>query len=128
MSDIPIYQDFARMGEMAPIAIALSRFAESLSPGGGFKKKEGDRKWIYRPNNFVTFEVQPRKRGILLTLRGSLPYYKDRSETFPELREEYINRLESGPWEYCSYPVRSPSQLLAAAQFIKWAFEVRKSK
>src|SRR5229473_3417027 len=71
-------EDFARSGGMDVIAIALSRFAESLDPKGQFVK-EG-RKWIYRPNNFVAFEVQPRKQGIMLTLYGFPAKFQDRAE------------------------------------------------
>jgi hypothetical protein len=121
-----MFEDFRRTGHMDAIAIALSRFVESLAPGGQFVK-EG-RKWIYRPNNFVTFESQPRKVGILLTLRGTPAHFRERAETFG-FKDEYIKNLDRERSAYSRYPVRSPGQLLAAAQFIKWAFDnPKKSK
>jgi hypothetical protein len=115
-----MYEDFRRAGPIESIAVALSRFVESLAPGGQFVK-EG-RKWIYRKNNFVTFEVQPRKVGILLTLRGTPAHFKARAEAFG-FGEEYIKRLDQERSAYSRYPVRNPGQLLAAAQFIKWSFD-----
>jgi hypothetical protein len=120
MSQSAMYEDFGRAGSMDTIAMALSRYAQSLAPGGEFKK--AGRKWIYRPNNFVTFEVQPRKAGILLTMRGVPGQFRERAEAFG-LRDEYVKRLDRDRAAYSRYPVRAPDQLLAAAQFIKWAFD-----
>jgi hypothetical protein len=113
-------EDFARAGSMDVIAIALSRFAESLDPKGQFVK-EG-RKWVYRRNNFVAVEVQPRKQGIMLTLYGFPAKFQDRAEA-SGLHEELVKRLEPDRAAYSRYPVRNHGQLLAAAQFIKWAFD-----
>ena len=125
MSQEAMYEDFRRAGSMDVIAIALSRFAETLAPGGQFVKE--NRKWIYRPNNFVTFEVQPRKRGVLLTLRGGPEQFKSRAEAFG-LQEEWVKRLDRDRAAYSRYPVRNPGQLLPAAQFIKWAFDNSKKR
>ena len=121
-----MYEDFACAGSMDVRAIVLSLFAESLDPKGQFVK-EG-RKWIYRRNNFVAFEVQPRKQGIMLTLYEFPAKFKQQAEAFG-LYEEYVHRLEQDRPAYSRYPVRNPGQLLAAAQFIKWAFDhSKKSK
>ena len=124
MSHDAMHEDFLRAGGMQTIAITLSRYAESLAPGGEFIK-EG-RKWIYRPNNFVTFEVQPRKAGILITMRGGPEQFRPRAEAHG-LLIEYGN-LDRDRSAYSRYPVRNPGQLLAAAQFIKWAFDNSKKK
>lgn len=87
---------------------------------GRFEK--AGQKWIYRPNNFATFEVQPRKVGILLTLRGTPGHFRERAEAFG-FRDEYIKNLDLYRSAYSRYPVRNVGQLLAAAQFIKWAFD-----
>jgi|ERR1700693_3012458 len=80
MSDINnqslMYEDFKRAGPIEAIAIALSRFVETIVPG---RFEKAGQKWIYRPNNFVTFEVQPRKVGILLTLRGTPGHFRERA-------------------------------------------------
>jgi hypothetical protein len=112
-------EDFRRAGPMDVIAVALSRFAESLLPGQFVR--EGQR-WVYRPNNFVTFQVQPRKAGVLLTLRGYPAAFRERAEAFG-LKDEHVNGLGRDRSSYSRYPVRKPGQLLAAAQFIKWAYD-----
>lgn len=125
MSQNLMHEDFRRAGPMEAIGVALSRFAESLSPDGKFVK-EGPR-WICRPNNFVTFAVQPRKAGVLLTLRGTPAHFRERADAFG-LRDEYIRNLDKDRAAYSRYPVRNPSQLLAASLFIKWAFERQEIK
>jgi hypothetical protein len=122
-----MHEDLARAGSMSAIAIALSQYAESLAPSGRFISK--GRRWVYDPNNFVTFEVQPRKKGVVVTLQGTMGHFRERAEAFGH-KDEYVENLEpdrSG--YYCRYPVRNAKQILAAAQFIKWAFEnSKKSK
>jgi hypothetical protein len=125
MDESSMEEDFRRARSMDVIAIALSRFARSLQPGGQFVL-EGHR-WIYRPNNFVTFEVQPRKAGVLLTLCGPPAAFRERAEAFG-LKDEYVNRLDRSRSSYSRYPVRNSGQLLAAAQFIKWAYDNSKPR
>jgi hypothetical protein len=64
----------------------------------------------------------------MLTLYGFPAKFKDRAEAYG-LHEEYVKRLDQDRPAYSRYPVRNPGQLLAAAQFIKWAFDhSKKSK
>ncbi|MDP2997765.1 MAG: hypothetical protein Q8N47_09770 [Bryobacterales bacterium] len=139
MSSGSMYEEFRLAGDVVgDIGAALARFAESLSPGGQFGKE--NRAWIYRPNNFVAFQVQSKKGGILLTLRGlPVSYFKDLAEKaglsdyFGVVAEKAgigavwmgLDRARSS---YSTYPIRNAGQLLAAAQFIKWASEYRKFK
>jgi hypothetical protein len=120
MSQNAMYEDFERAGKMEVIAKALSSYVQSLAPGGEFIL-EGKR-WVYRHQNFVTFSVQPKKAGVMLTLSGSPGSFRERMETFG-FRKEYENDLERERTSYSRYPVRSPGQLLVAAQLIKWAFD-----
>ena len=120
MTNSPMQEDLRRVEDLEATGVALSRFAESLAPGGTFVKQ--GRKWIYRPNNFVTFEVQPRASGIVITLRGGPEQFRARAEAFG-FKDEYVKNLNRERAAYSRYPVRNPGQLLAAAQFIRWAFD-----
>ncbi|MDD5544696.1 MAG: hypothetical protein PHX83_16135 [Acidobacteriia bacterium] len=125
MNKNPMYEDFRRSGPMEVIAIALSQFAVSLQPDGEFVQR--GRRWIFHPNNFVAFEVQPRKARVVLTLCGSPAAFRERSEAFG-LKDEYVKVLERDRPSYSRYPVGSPRQLLAASQFIKWAYDNSKPR
>ena len=115
-------EDFGRLGgDLQIIAAALALFAKSLSPGGEYEK-EGAR-WIYRPNDFVTFQVQPKKRAILLSLRGHRMAFKEKAENcgFERAWREDLDRGWS--LSYSEYQITNANQLAAAAQFVKWASE-----
>ncbi len=119
MSSSSMHEDFRRVGDLEPIGVALARYAEALSPGGAFQKEGG--RWIYRPHNFITFRVQPRIGGILLTLSGHPIHYKERAAK-AGFYEDWL-KTGSEMASYTTYSITDASQLLAAAQFIKWASE-----
>jgi hypothetical protein len=127
MDNSLMYEDFKRVGPMEAVAVAPSRFVESLAPSGRFVQE--NKRWVYRPNNFVTFQVQPKVVGILITLIGRPDQFRERAEAFGFKKEEYLKRLDPDRGAYSRYQIKTPDQLLPAAQFIKWAFEnSKKSK
>jgi len=117
-----IYADFRRLGGMEPVGAALALFAESLSPGGEFRLEgEKAKKWIYRPNNFVTFQVQTRKPVMVITLRGL--YVEFINEAKGTLFYKDSLALDRDMGTYSRYRIDRPNQLLPAAYFIKLAFD-----
>lgn len=106
-----------RLDELSSVGVGLARYAESLSPGGRFVH-EGTR-WVYRPDNFVTFSIQKRNPKFTLTLSGHSVQFKNRAERAGLEAERWD--LEVARREYSRYTVAKPGQLLAAAFFIRCA-------
>ena len=119
MSQASIYEDFGRVGDMGPVGAALARFAESLSPDSEFKLE--NKRWVLRPKNLVTFQIQVKKPVIVMTFSGHPVQFKDRAEN-AGLRIEW-QKLDQAMSSYSSYKITSAGQLLAASQFIKWGKE-----
>lgn len=116
-------EELAHLGQLAPIGTALANFVEKLSPGGHFAR-EGSR-WVYRPNNFVAFTVQyKRKKSLVLVLRGYLSEFKA-SESESCLKDAWLE-LEKDRATYSRYTITDAGQLLYAAYFIRRAFVPRR--
>src|SRR6266849_2342751 len=105
-----VYDELKRAGEIECVGVALAQFAESLSPGGEFKL-EG-KSWVYRPLNFVTFQVQRRSPTIVIAFSGHPAMFKDRAEK-ADLTLEWRS-LSNIMREYSMYKIANPGQLLAA--------------
>jgi len=113
-----LYDELSRLGELSPVGVALARFAESLSPGGRFVRERS--RWVYRPDNFVTFAVHHKKsRKLTLTLSGRPVQYKSLSEK-ADLGRAWQD-LERDRSEYSRYDVARPEHLLPAAFFLRCA-------
>jgi hypothetical protein len=107
--------DIATIPELKNIGLALIEFAESLFPDTQFEA-EGKR-WVARPNNFVTFEVHwQRVRNITMSLRGNPEEFIE-SDKLP---------LNAGMAGYSECKVTSPKQLDVASSYVARAGELYK--
>jgi hypothetical protein len=92
---------------------ALAEFAASLYPEGKFTK-QGNR-WVFTPQNFVTFQPLKTRDEVVLTLRGNPIEFL----VFQELPlAEYRHQ------SYSSCVVTSPHQLMAASSYIHRAYQL----
>jgi hypothetical protein len=114
-----LQDEFRRAGDVEATGAALARYAESLSPGEF--KLEGER-WVYRPLNFVTFQVQKKQPVVVMTFSGYPRQFETKAEE-AGLTKEW--RSLSRTREYSACKITNPGQLLAASQFIKWGFEYK---
>lgn len=108
---------------MECVGVALARYAESLASGGAFKWQ--DPKWIYRPLNFVTFQIPQRRPIIVLTFSGHRAMFKGKAES-AGLTAEWLKLSDMR--EYSVYKIEAPGQLLAATQFIRWGLEYKQRR
>lgn len=116
-----LYAELRQLGELEPLGIALARFVRALDPKGTFRR-EG-KQWVNRPDNFVTFSIHyKRTKNFVLSLRGHTAQYKEPAEK-AGLTDAWLNDLEHGMREYSKYRITSAAQLLAAAFFIRVAFD-----
>ena len=121
-----IYDEFGHLGDLGVIGSALAQYAESLCPGGSYKQ-EGHR-WVYRPENFVTFAVhyKRRARNVTLTFSGHPAQFKVPPER-ADLYEAWLE-LKKDKGEYSRYKIENASHLLAAASFIRLALAYRRRR
>lgn len=109
-----------QLDDLEPLGNALARFVRALDPKGTFRR-EGQQ-WVYRPDNFVTFSIHyKRTKNIVLSLRGHSAQYKEPAEK-AGLTDAWRD-LEHGMREYSRYRITSVGHLLAAAYFIRLAFD-----
>jgi hypothetical protein len=95
------------LGDLKHIAMALLQFSRSLSDGE-FVKTSGA--WIYRPNNFVGFEIRYKRTTKLNVL------------VRPVLVPDDVRQLLrnwAGPLGYLRLEVDSPRKLAAACTYIE---------
>ena len=105
-------EEIARLGSLAPVAVALIEYAKALVPGGGeFVKKTT--MWVSKPN-FVAFSIPKRSRQVIFSVYGSKADFKTCKVliTYP------------GSWRssYREFRLASPRQLGAAASYIATSF------
>jgi hypothetical protein len=112
------YEDqLARLGPLAPVAVALVDYAKALAPGAEFVQK--GRRWVSEPN-FLAFEVRSaRSHDVIFSLYGVPTDFK-RIRALP-LQLAY--RIS-----YSEFRLNSPRQLGAAASYIATSFALSKSK
>lgn len=105
--------EIVNLRNLKSTGLALVEFAQSLFPGTAFE--QNGRRWVARPNNFVTFEVHWRRsRNISLSLRGKPDEFL-LSECLP---------LRAGMGGYSECKVTNVRQLAAAAAYIETAAEI----
>lgn len=108
--------DLSEIPELRHVGIALAQFTRSLFPGSDFKR-EGHR-WVFRPENYVTFSVHSaRSRHIRLSLRGN-------RDEFSEHKSTPLKKRRNPSWSECI--ISDPGQLLAVANYIDRAAELFK--
>jgi len=112
--------ELRQLGDLESVGAALAKFVRALDPKGSFNWE--DPQWVNRPDNFVTFSIHHKRvKNIVLSLRGHSVRYKEPAEK-AGLTDAYHN-LEKGMREYSRYGITSAAQLLAAAFFIRVAFD-----
>jgi hypothetical protein len=115
-----LYAELRQLGDLEPVGAALAEFVRALDPKGLFNWE--DPQWVNRPDNFVTFSIHhKRAKNIVLSLRGHSVHYKAPAER-AGLTNAYYD-LGPGMREYSTYRITSAAQLLAAAFFIRVAFD-----
>ena len=108
-----IQDEMKKLGALAEVGVALVIYAESIADGGKFELS-GNR-WVVRPNNFVTLEPHyQRALNIAVSLRGNPSEFAE----FQELS------LKEGMAGYSECSITKPSQLAAAAFYIRRAYEL----
>src|SRR5437773_7250387 len=96
-------EELLSVPRIADTAIALARYAESIS--GGKLVREG-KQWVVHPRRssttggFVTFLVQPRVRNLRLTLRG-------RTHEFAKIDDLTLSDARANSWSKCVIKSRS---------------------
>jgi hypothetical protein len=108
-------EDIARLGPLAPVALALIEYAKALVPGGEFVRKKAW--WVSEPD-FVAFKVPKRSRQVIFSLYGFSTSFKK----CPAL-SIYWSR-----GSYSEFRLDSPRQLGAAASYIVTSFHRAKFK
>jgi hypothetical protein len=107
-----IYDELVDLGQLRHCGIALVEYSMALSE---MSLRLAGRRWVARPDNFVTFTVQTaRNRDIVATLRGH-PF---EFETHEELK------LKHDRGGYSRFNFSKPAQLYAATAQIRRAFEL----
>jgi hypothetical protein len=109
-------QEIGNLDGIAPLGHALVEFVTAIHPGGTFER-EG-KSWVYRPDNFVVFDVHyQRANNLTLSLRGAPREF----ETHADLPLIYgMGRV------YARCKIESADQLDAAAYYIRRALELYK--
>ena len=110
-------QDIARLGPLAPVALALIEYAKALVAGGEFVRKGA--MWVSEPN-FVAFKVPKRSREVVFSVYGLSGGFKK----CPALSIYWSGWRES----YYEFRLQSRRQLGAAASYIATSFQRSKFK
>ena len=108
--------EIAEIPDLKYDGIALAQFSRSLFPGSDFKR--GGQRWVFRPENYVTFAVHSaRAKHIRLSLPGN-------RKEFEEHKGAPLRQGRNPSWSECT--LSDPSQLLAVASYIQRAAELFK--
>jgi hypothetical protein len=102
-----IESEMLHLVDLQHVSMALLQFARSLS-GGEFVKAGAA--WIYRPNNFVGFEIRFKRTKKLNVLTRPVRVSDDVKE---------LLRNWKGPLGYLRLEVDSPRKLGAACMYIE---------
>lgn len=102
-----IEDEMQRLGDLQYVGMALLQFAQSLGSGGFVITGAA---WIYRPNNFVGFEIRHRRVKKLNVLTRIVRVPDDVKQ---------ILRNWQGPLGYLRLEVDSPRKLGAACVYIE---------
>lgn len=96
-----------QLGDLKHVGMALIQFSRSLSPGEFVKTSAA---WIYRPNNFVGFEIRYKRTKKLNVLARPVRVPDDVKQ---------LLRNWAGPLGYLRLEVDSPRKLAAACVYIE---------
>lgn len=108
-----IYEEMKELKFLAITGFALVDYAESISDDGKFELS--NKRWVIRPNNFVTLQPHWKQTtNVAISLRGN-------PHEFAELPELPLKEGMSG---YSECKVTLPSQLAAATFYIRRAKEL----
>ncbi|QEE23171.1 hypothetical protein CS053_00655 [Rhodanobacter glycinis] len=108
-----IRDEMQKLGPLASTGVALADYSEAIAGGGKFQLS-GNR-WVMRPDNFVTLEPHwKRTTNVAISLRGNPAEFA----AMPELP------ISAGMAGYTECKVESPTQLAAAAFYIRHAHEI----
>src|SRR5438445_795244 len=109
-----IEQEIQQLESISPVGLALVAFARAIHPTGDFVLES--RSWIYRPDNFVTFDIHfQRANNITLSLRGGTS----------EFDEYPLLPLTIGMGHvYSRCKIERADQLDAASYYIRRALEL----
>ncbi len=102
-----IDSEMLQLGELQHVGMALLQFARSLTPGEFVKTSAA---WIYRPNNFVGFEIRYKRTKKLNVLA--------RPVRVPDDVKQLLRNWQ-GPLGYLRLEVDSPRKLGAACVYIE---------
>ncbi len=109
-------EDIARLGPLAPVALALIEYARALDPKGQFVRKGA--MWVSEPN-FVAFRVPKRSREAVFSVYGGRDFRKCRA-----LGIFWSPSRAS----YSEFRLTRARELAAAAFYIAQAFRLSKFK
>lgn len=102
-----IEDEMLQLGELKHIGMALLQFSRSLIAGEFVKTGAA---WIYRPNNFVGFEIRFKRTKKLNVLT--------RPVRVPDEVKQLLRNWK-GPLGYLRLEVDSPRKLAAACTYIE---------
>jgi len=111
-----IEAEMLQLGDLRHVGMALLEFARSLSAGEFVKTGAA---WIYRPNNFVGFEIRYKRTKKLNVLTRPVGVPDDIKQ---------ILRNWRGPLGYLRLEVDSPRKLGAACVYIEASSKKRVSR
>jgi len=98
--------------ELAGVVLSLAKFAVALS---GSQPVRENKQWVFRPNNFVAFLIQPRKGNVKVSVYGS-------KSQFGNAGSLILKKGRENCWT--SFAVERPTQLANAATCIQTAFDL----
>jgi hypothetical protein len=108
-----IEEEILQLGDLRHVGMALLQFARSLAPGDFVKTGAA---WIYRPNNFVGFEIRYKQIKKLNVLARPVRVPDDIKAMLPNWQ---------GPLGYLRLEVDSPRKLGAACWYIEASWKRR---
>lgn len=111
-----IESEMLQLGDLQHIGMALLQFARSLSAGEFVKTGAA---WIYRPNNFIGFEIRYKRVKKLNVLT--------RPVRVPDEIKQLLRNWQ-GPLGYLRLELDSPRQLGAACIYIESSFKKHVSR
>ncbi|WP_206486579.1 hypothetical protein [Thalassotalea sp. G2M2-11] len=108
-----IRDNLNELGDLSIVGLAIADYSESIADNGKFELN--GKRWVIRPNNFVTLEPHwKRAKNIAISLRGN-------PSEFAEFKELPLKEGMSG---YSECTITTPNQLAAAAFYIRRAQEI----
>ncbi len=101
--------------QLAEEANNLVRHVRVLTPTGQFEETKQRRKFVNRPENFVTLKVQPRTEDIRITVYGDVMFYDE----FSDLAEEHNIDLKKDQNGYTGFKWSEPKAIEAVKGIVE---------